>query len=69
MDEVVHAPLVGFVGLFTIDIYETRDKCEGWFMCGKEVYSGVGVLMRVGVLKRVGVLMQFHYKENRGYLI
>jgi len=29
MGEVVHAPLVGFVGLFTVDIDETRDVGEG----------------------------------------
>ena len=31
VDEVVHAPLVGFVGFFTVDIDETRDVGEG---CG-----------------------------------
>jgi hypothetical protein len=56
MDEVVHAPLMGFVGFFTIYVDKTRDVGKGGFWRGKEVF-------------RVGVLKQFHYKENRGYLI
>jgi hypothetical protein len=37
MDEVVHAPLVGFVGLFTIDIHKTRYVGKVGFRRGKEV--------------------------------
>ena len=35
--EVVHSPLVGFVGLFTVDIDETRDISESGFRWCEEI--------------------------------